>query len=181
MTADLTASIKVGAQLEYVIGATTYYGQVQAIAADLLTVRGIALSGDVTSLKYGGGTLRQVVVIIPSTYEDATSTGLIVADLKSQLVWELPTSYLLAFECYSNVHDSHATHGQASVRINATETHLQTGGPFISANTTWYPTGIDLAPAAYDVLNGEVIDVTAVKGGTGDASDLTVIMIFLTP
>jgi hypothetical protein len=182
MTTDMTASIKVGMSLKYVNAEHgVAYGQVSAIAANLLTVRGAPMPHDITELYYGGGTLRQVVVIIPGLYEDASSTGLIVSDLKSQLVWELPLSYLVFFTVYSVVHDSGGTHGQASVRINATEVHTTAGGPTIAANTTWYPTAVDIDIAAYDVNPGEVIDVTSVKGTTGDASDLTVEMIFLTP
>jgi hypothetical protein len=181
MTTDLTAPIKVGMGLQYVIGGTTYFGQVSAIASDLLTVRGAPLGGDVTALYYGGGTVRQVVVIIPGTYEDASNTALITSDLKSNLVWTLPLSYLVHFSVYSNVHDSGATHGQASVRINAAEVNTTAGGELIAANTTWYPTAVNIAVAAYDINPGELLEVTSVKGSTGDASDLTVIMIFVTP
>jgi len=74
MTTDLTASIKAGMPLRYAIGGTTYYGRVAAIASNLLTVNGAPLSGDVTALCYGGGTVRQIQIIIPSTYEDACLT-----------------------------------------------------------------------------------------------------------
>ena len=181
MTTDLTASIKVGMPLKYTIGGTTYYGRVSAIAANLLTVNGAPLSGDVTALYYGGGTVRQVVVIIPGTYEDASNTALITSDLKSNLLWHLPLSYLVYFSVYSNTHDSGATHGQASVRINATEVNTTAGGELIAADATWYPTAVNIAVAAYDINPGELLEVTSVKGSTGDASDLTVEMIFVTP
>jgi hypothetical protein len=181
MGVDLTAKIKAGMGLQYVISGVTYYGQVSAIAANLLTVRGAPLGGDVTALYYGGGTVRQVVVIIPGTYEDASNTALITSDLKSNLIWTLPLSYLVYFSVYSNVHDSGATHGQASVRINNTEVNTTAGGELIAANTTWYPTVVNIATAAYDINPGELLEVTSVKGSTGDASDLTVLMIFVTP
>jgi hypothetical protein len=181
MTTDLTASIKVGMSLKYAIGGVTYYGRVAAIAANLLTVNGAPLGGDVTALYYNGGWLREVVVIIPGPYEDASNTALITSDLTSNLLWWLPTSYLVYFSVYSNVHDSGGTHGQASVRINGTEVNTTAGGELIAANTTWYPTVVNIATAAYDINPGELLEVTAVKGTTGDASNLTVHMIFLTP
>jgi hypothetical protein len=180
MTSDLTASILVGMPLKYVIGGTTYYGRVSAIASDLLTVNGAPLSGDVTALYYGGGTVRQVVVIIPGTYEDANNTALIASDLKSQLAWNLPKSYLVKYSVFSNTHDT-GTHGQASARINDTEVNTTAGGLTVAADATWYHTVVDIATAAYDVNPGEVVEVTAVKAGNGDASDLTAIMIFVTP
>jgi hypothetical protein len=166
--------------LKYVIGGTTYYGRVSAIAAALLTVNGAPLGGDVTALYYDGGQIREVVVIIPSTYEDASSTGLIVADLKSSLIWNLPASYLVKFSVYSNTVDT-GTKGQASVRINATEVCTTAGGLTLTAATTWYHTVVDIATAAYDVQPGEAIEITSVKAGNGDAEDLTVIMVFVTP
>lgn len=180
MLSDLTASIKVGMSLKYVIGGVTKYGRVSAIAAGLLTVNGAPMGGDVTALYYGGGITRQINVIIPGTYEDASSTGLIVADLKSSLIWMLPISYLVHFRVYSDVHDT-GTHGQASVRINATETCTTAGGLTIAADKTWYSTVVDIDVAAYDINPGEALEVTSVKAGNGDATDLTVQMFFVTP
>ena len=181
MSVDMTALILVGMSLRYTISSVEYFGIATAVASNLLTVGGAPLGGNVSSLQYGGGTVRQVVVIIPSTYEDASNTALIVSDLKSSLIWKLPKSYLVQYHVYSAVHDSHATHGQASVRINNVEVNTTAGGLTIAANATWYSTVIDIATGAYDINLGEAIEVTAVKGGTGDASDLTVMMIFVTP
>jgi hypothetical protein len=184
MTTDLTATMKVGLPLRYTWNSNTYYGRVAAIASNLLSVNGAPLSTsyDVTALSYGMPSMvRQVNVIIPGSYEDASNTALIASDLKSSLLWQLPVSYLVYFSVYSNTHDSHATHGQASVRINNTEVNTTAGGETIAANATWYPTVVNIATAAYDINPGESIEVTAVKGGTGDAADLTVSMIFVTP
>lgn len=180
MTSDLTATIKAGMSLKYVIGGVTKYGRVSAITSGLLTVNGAPLSGDVTALYYGGGRVRQVVVTIPATYEDASNTALIASDLHSSLVWKLPVSYLVHFGVYSNAHDS-GTHGQASVRIDGTEVCTTAGGLTIAADATWYNTVVDIDVAAYDINPGEAVEVTAVKGENGDATDLTVEMIFITP
>ncbi len=180
MLADLTASIKVGMSLKYVIGAVTKYGRASAIAAGLLTVNGAPLSGDVTALYYGGGTVRQINILINGQYEDASSTGLIVADLKSAIYWTLPISYLVQFKVYSDTVDT-GTKGTASVRINATEACTTVGGLTLTAAKTWYSTVVDIDVAAYDINPGEAIEVTSVKAGNGDASDLTVEMVFVTP
>lgn len=180
MGADLTASIKVGMSLRYTIGGTVYYGMVSAITSNLLTVNGAPLSGNVTALSYGGGTMRQISILIPGKYEDASSTGLIVADLKSSLVWRLGTSYLVHFGVYSDTVDT-GTKGTASVRINATEVCTTAGGLTLTAAKTWYYSVVDIAVAAYDINRGEAIEVTSVKAGNGDASDLTVQMVFVTP
>ncbi len=182
MTSDLTASIKEGVSLEYIIGGTTYYGQVEdgGIASNLLTVRGAPLIGDVTSLKYGGGTLHQVAIIIPGTYEDASNTALISSDLKSNLPWDRETGYCVHFNLWSNTHDS-TTHGQGSVRINNTEVCTHAGGLYIADGVTPYSSSVNIATAAYDINMGEKIEVTSIKAGAGDASDLTVKMVILVP
>jgi hypothetical protein len=180
MLVDMTTSIKVGMSLKYTIGGTVYYGMVSAIAAGLLTVNGAPLGGDVTNLCYDGGEIRQMQVTIPGAYEDASNTALITSDLNSNLIWKLPTSYLVWFSVYSDVHDSGA-HGQASVRINNTEVNTTAGGETIAADTTWYPTVVNIATAAYDINPGEALEVTCVAGGNGDATDLTVAMVFVTP
>lgn len=180
MTEDLTALIIVGMSLKYVIGGTAYYGQVSAITSNLLTVRGAPLSGDVTALYYGGGTVRQMTIVIPGLYEDASNTALIASDLASSIVWELPKSYVVFYKVYSAVHDT-GTHGQASVRVNGTEVNTTTGGLTIAADATWYSTGVNISTSAYDINPGESLEVTSVKNGNGDAQDLTVHIVCVTP
>jgi len=182
MTTDMTASIKVGMSLQYVIGGTTYYGRVAAITAGLLTVNGAPLSGDVTSLKYGGGKVSKIIIVIPAAYEDASNTALISSDLRSSALktWDLPVSYLVHFKVHSDTVDT-GTKGQASVRINNTEVCTTAGGLTLTAAQTEYSTVVNIAIAAYDINPGEAVEITAVKAGNGDAADLTVEMIFVTP
>lgn len=182
MTTDLTATILVGMGLKYVIGGTTYYGRVAAIASNLLTVNGAPLGGDVTALYYGG-TITQVVVSVNGLYEDATDSTLLASDNRMQFVWHKPKSYLVYFSAYSIVHDSGGTHGNVNVMVNsaAVSTTDTNKGPLIAANTTWYPTTIDINTSNYDINPGEVLEIQATKGTTGDAEDLTVLMIFVTP
>jgi hypothetical protein len=180
MTSDLTATILPGMSLRYRIGTTTYYGRVSAITSGLLTVNGPPLSGTITSLWYDGGTIREIIITIPGLYEDASGTTLIASDLSSQFIWRLPKSYLVKYWVYSRLHDT-GTHGQASVRINGTEVNTTAGGLTIAANATEYTTVVDIDSAAYDINANEAIEITSIKAGNGDASDLTVGMIFVTP
>ena len=180
MLADLSASIKVGMSLKYVIGGVTYYGQVKAIAANLLTVRGAPLGGNVTALYYGGGIVHQLHILIPGLYEDASNTALISTDLKSNLPWNFKIGYAVYFSVWSKTHDT-GTHGQASVRINNVELCTTAGGLTIAADATLYETVVDIATGAYDINPGELIEVTSIKAGNGDASDLTVELIIIEP
>lgn len=180
MTSDLTAILKPRMTLSYIIGGVTYYGVVGAITSNLLTIWGAPLSGDVTALYYGGGRLRQASVMVPGLYEDASNTALISSDLDSAFPWPFPTSYLVHYKVYSKTHDS-TTHGQASVRINNVEVNAVPGGLTIAADATWYSTVVDIAVAAYDINPDEALEITAVKNGAGDAANLTVTMLFVTP
>jgi len=180
MIGDVTASIKVGMSLKYIIGGVTKYGMVGAITSTALTVNGAPLSGFVSNLYYGGGTIRQVVIIIPDLYGDASNTALITTDLKSSFIWTLPKSYCVHFRVYSDVHDTGA-HGQASVRIGGSELCTTVGGPTIAADKTWVPTVVDIDVANYDINPGDALEVTCIKGGGGVATDLTVEMVFITP
>ena len=183
MTTDLTGLIAVGMALKCVIGGVDYYGVVAAIASNLLTVNGAPLSGDVTGLYYGGGTISQVIVSVPGAYEDANNSTLLASDNLTQFVWKKPKSYCVFFSAYSIVHDSGATHGNVNVMINsaAVSTTDTNKGPLIAANGTWYPTAVDINTSNYDINPGEVLEIQATKGSTGDASDLTVAMVFVTP
>ena len=180
MTTDLTASILVGMSLQYAIGGVTYYGRVAAIAANLLTVNGAPLGGNVTALYYDGGIVNEIIIDIPGLYEDASNTALIASDRYSSFIWKKTKSYLVYFSVWSRIHDT-GTHGQASVRINGTEVHTTAGGPTIAADATDYPTVVDIATAAYDINDGEAFEITCIKGGGGVAQDLRVLMIFVTP
>ncbi len=180
MTTDLTSVIAVGSPLKYVIGGVTYYGQVTALAANLLTVAGAPLGGDVTALYYGGkDKLIEIVYTIPGYYEDADNTALITSDGAAILKWYKPAAYCVRYIVYSRIHDTHATHGKATVYIAASDVNSSAGGLTIAADATEYPTVVDINTTNYSIAYGEAIEIGATKGGTGDAQDLTVTMIFV--
>jgi len=181
MAVDMTATIIIGTPLRYTIGGAEYFGICSAIAANLLTVNGAPLSGDVTALYVGTpDKVTQMVINVPSTYEDDSCTTLVATDLKMNIVWQKVKSYLVKYTAWSLVHDT-GTDGQVSVRINGTEVNTTAGGLTIAADATLYSTVVDIATAAYDINNGETIEITYVKGGKGDATDLTMTLIFVTP
>jgi hypothetical protein len=182
MGTDQTATILVGSPLKYTIGGTVYYGMVSAITSNLLTVAGAPLGGDVTALSLGDASrIEQVDIVVNGYYEDADNTALIGSDLNAALVWRKSKSYAVAYKVWSKVHDSHATHGKATVLINATELNTSADGLTIAADATWYSTVVDIATAAYDINPAEAIEIAVKKGGTGDAHDLVVSIMFVHP
>lgn len=182
MVTDLTATLGVGTPIRYMIGSTIYYGIITAITANLMTIAGAALSADIVSMQYGDSSrVRQVVVTVAGTYEDADNTALILSDNLQPLIWKLPKAYCVFYAFYSVTHDSHATHGKATVRINNTELNTSADGLEIAADATWYSTVVDIATAAYDINPGELIEFAVKKGGKGDATHLTGVMLFVIP
>lgn len=181
MGVDLSSEILKNSPLRYTIGGTEYFGICSSIGSNYITICGPVMGGNVTNLKYGDSSkVVQFQVTIPSTYEDASNTDLIQSDLKSNFLWDAPKAYLVRFGVYSDVEDT-SDDGQASVRINNTEVNMITGGATIKAAKTWYNTVVNIAPTAYDINPGEELEVTCIKGTGGDAQNLSVKMIFVTP
>jgi hypothetical protein len=185
MTSDLTGSILVGYPIKFKLSGSYYYAVCTAIASNLLTIAGAPLTtgdGDLTELWYGDFTrVEQVDIAVNGYYEDAANTALILSDLNTVLLWNKSKAYAVRYKVWSKVHDSHATHGKATVLINATELNTSADGLTIAADATWYSTVVDIVTAAYDINNGEAIELSVTKGGTGDAHDLTVSIIFVYP
>ena len=180
MLTDVTGSVKVGMPLRYTIGGTEYYGRVGTITSTALTIAGAPFGGDVSGLYYGGGQLLNYHITIPGLYENASDTALIANDLKAARRWTGEKAYLIGAWCWSRLHDT-GSHGQASIRINGSEVHTTAGGPTIAADATWYSWSVNINTAYYDINAGEAIEITCVKGGNGDAQDLTTEMTFLIP
>jgi hypothetical protein len=181
MSVDMTGDILPGMSIRYTIDGTVRYGQVAAITSNLLTVRGAPLSDDITNIEYGGGCVTQLVMPVGGKYEDANNTALLTSDAKMPLTWLKERAYAVHYRVWSRTNDSGATKGKASVRIANTELNTSAGGLTITSGATWYATGIDIAVGAYEISFGDSIEVTCVKGTTGDAEDLNVILTVVTP
>ena len=180
MTTDMTASIKAGMSLKYVIAAVTYYGRVAAIAANLLTVNGAPLGANVTALYYGGGIISQLAYDASVNVDGSANTTVLLTGTVFTIRWKKPTSYLVGYEAYQTTHDS-GTHGKVTVKINGTEVNTSAGGLVIAANATWYSTVVDIDVAAYDVNNGEDVTFVVTQGSTVNGAGLRMNVIFVTP
>ena len=181
MTSDLTALIKARYPLMYVIGGVNYYGIVDSIIPNLLTVNGAPLGGNVTALYYGNPErVTEIVRDIPSTYEASSNASLINSILFSRLKWDKAKSYLVKYTMWSHTHDS-TTHGTATVYVNSADVNSSAGGLTIAANATEYSTVVDINTSNYDINPGELIEIGATKNGAGDATYLVATMLFVTP
>ena len=180
MTSDLTASIPTGSPLKYVIGGVTYYGQVFSLTSNLMTIRGISLSGTITSLSWGGiQHLRQRAITVPGNYESATSAT-VIANNYSSFIWRGEPAYLVGYNLYSYTVDS-GTKGQVDIVLNGNLINTTANGLAMTSATTWYNTVVDINPTYYMITYGQTIEISATKNGNGDASYLTVELRFVYP
>jgi hypothetical protein len=182
-TSDYTTVILTGTAMKYTIGSITYYGIVTTTSSNLLTFAGAPLNNNVTALYYdaSGTKAFSIVLTVPNTYEDASNSALMTSDNKCPILWAQPKAYAVRYSVWSRLHDTGATPGQVSIRINNTEVNTTAGGLSIAADATEYPTVVDIAVDAYDINYGEALEVTAVKGSTGDAADLRVTVTMVRP
>ncbi len=181
MTTDLTATWLVGMPIKYTIGGVDKFGIITAMAANLLTVAGAPLSGDVTALYLGDKNKATQISYDASVNVDGTAnTTVLKTGTVATIKWAKPTAYLVYYDAYQTVHDT-GTHGKVTVKINGTEVNTSAGGLVVAADTTTYATVVDIATAAYDVNRGEDVTLVVTAGSNGDGYGLRANMVFVTP
>lgn len=182
MLTDVTATVLVGAPLRYTIGGVVYYGQVTALIAGLLTIRGAPLSGAVSNLQWGDASRLVVLpVTIPGAFEDATNTTLLATDCYASFLWPYPRAYCVGFDYIEKTADGGATQPNCNVswggnRISTANTNA---GPLLTASAQ--RTVVDINTTSYVVENLEALEIETVKGTTGDAMDLTILVRMVVP
>ena len=184
MGTDQTATIKVGMPLKYVIGGTTYYGLITAIASNLLTVAGAPLSGDVTALYIDS--IRKPIVetfSIPGTFADAADTALIANDLLAYYYWRYGTAYLVQMSAIVSNADTGANNSRVNFRIGTTTTDYvctDNSNAGLTVGTSIAVTVINIDSAKYAIANGNVLEIkTDANGSNDDAKNLTMQACFV--
>lgn len=183
MTSDLTAILKAGLPVKYTISSSVFYGIITAVAADLLTISGAPLGGDVTALAYGSAEMViQADFYISGTFGNGTDTDLLYNDMKTKFVWRLGKAYCVGFSVLEKTVDTGAepkinvlVNGQ---RVSTADSNL--GVQLGSAGAWVANSAVAVNTAYYDINTGEAVTVEcSAAGGTGDAADLTVSSIFI--
>jgi hypothetical protein len=183
MTADKTASILVGYPVKYAIGGTTYYGIVTAMAANLMTIAGAPMGGDVTALYYGDPTrVAQVDFFIPGAFADASNTGLLASDARTKFDWNLTKAYCVQIRHTVRVDDSGANQPRVTISIAGSVVGTSNTNAGEAVAETWTSTVVGINTTNYDINRDEAIEiVTDANGSNDDATDLTVSAIFVIP
>lgn len=178
---DDTATLLVGLPVRYTISSTVYYGKVSAIAANLLTVRGAPLGGDVTKLEYGAPEmLRQIHVSVPGAFEDADNTTLLATDAYTQVRWQGKQAVCIGFDAVVQTADT-GTAPNVNVTWGGNSISTSNTNAGIATNGTWAKTGIDISTTNYVVDNEEALEIAVDKIGNGNALDLSVDIIMVMP
>ena len=182
---DQTANIKAGMAAKYKIGGTYYFGVYDAVASDLFTIGGIALSGDITELYYSplAGQCEMFAVGVPGVCLAAASTTLIETFNKQKAKLDKTEGYCVQISTWSRVDDSGAVQPHVNV-LNGS------GAPICSSNAgaglevaeTWVKTTINIDPDNYLITNQSAIELaTDGIGSNGDAEDVTVQFLIVYP
>jgi hypothetical protein len=137
MTSDRTSVIQSGYGLKYTIGGTDYYGIVDSITSNLLTVAGVSLSGDVTSLKWCDPT-RVVQVdfpLISGTFADAANSTLLSSDAKTAYRWNRSAAYCVKILHKVETKDSGASQPNVTIENKSLETRWTEVAPKYGSET----------------------------------------------
>ncbi len=177
---DMTAVIPVGVGLRYTIGGTEYFGQVIALAANKMTIRGISLAGAISNLQWGGF-IFDPLVVINSYYEDADDADVLWSDCDIRWPWAAKKSYMVGFDFLSKIHDQGANHGKATFLVDSHDVCTDADGLTLAADDTVYQTGINISATYYGILFGKLIKIAVKKGTNGDAWSLNGKPIILIP
>jgi len=179
-----TSDFAVGMAVRWTQSGTDYYGIVSAVSASTsITVHGPALSTSVNiTALYAGDDSRIVQrdVLISGNYGDGAA-DLIASDNKSAWRWNGPAAHLVHFAAIHNSDDTGANQPKVNVKVggNAVSTNDSNNG--VQVGTTWQDNpAAEVNASNYAVSNGDAIEIACtVAGSNGDASDLTVGIVFV--
>lgn len=176
---------KVGRPIRYADTIGTWrYGIVTAYTSGTVDLAGAALTTDYDTYIEIGDMSKVVHVpfFISGTYGNGADTDLLYNDGDTKFLWRLGKSYCVKFSAMHKTVDT-GTEPKINIQINNARLstddsnngiQLSTAGTFVDNSST----GINTSN--YDINNGEELEIECtVAGGTGDASDLTVDIIFI--
>ena len=176
---DRTGAIFAGTPICYEIAGVRYIGVVTNITIDTITIAGPPLSGDIQALYLGvSEMIGQVDYVIPGAFSAIAEDELIKTFQKSHSVWRGRPAYLVWIGNIVQVLDS-TVQPKINVTINGSAVSTDNGGDGIAIGVVLQSTSVGIDPATYKIENGDVIEVTTTQGGTGDASDLTAFLTFI--
>jgi len=178
-TIDRAGAIIIGTPICYQIAGVRYMGIVTNVTIDTITIAGAPLTGDIEKLFIGVSEMvGQADYVIPGVFATIAEDELIKTYQKSHSVWRGRPAYLVWIGNIVQVLDS-TVQPKINVTINGSAVSTDNGGDGIAVGAVLQSTSVGIDPATYRIKNGDVIEVTTTQGGTGDASDLTAFLTFI--
>jgi len=172
-------AIIIGTPICYQIAGIRYMGIVTNVTIDTITIAGAPLTGDIEYLFLGVPEMvGQADYVIPGIFATVAKNEMIKTFQKSHSVWRGRPAYLVWIGNIAQVLDS-TTQPKINVTINGSAVSTDGGGDGIGVGVVLQSTSVGIDPATYRIENGDVIEITTTKGGTGDASDLTTFLTFI--
>lgn len=185
LTMSDTSAVYVGDGIKYTDGRGTYYAIVTAVSANTsITIAGAAFDtgSDVTALYVGNNKIIQMDFFDSGTYGDGAN-DLLAADMNTYSKWQGRKAYLVSFSAVHKTADTGAAQPKINVKVNAAavSTNDTNNGVQLSTAGTWVDnSAVAINTSNYDINRGEAIEITCTAAGTnGDASDLTVSLVFV--
>lgn len=179
MTLDRSNEIPIGTPLRYSIGGTYYYGIVAGLTDTLMTVAGAPLTDDIDALFLGNSEMVfQKDYLVPGVFDGSASSTLIQSILKSYSFWRNRPAYLVQISHIAATADT-GTAPNVTATISGGFVGTDNSNEGLPVGASLVSTGVGINSTNYRIESGNVIELKTTAGGNGDASDLTVLLTFV--
>ena len=176
---DRTAAISIGTPVRYEIAGVIYYGLVMNITTTTITIAGPPLSDDIDDLYFGVPEMViQIDHDVPGTFAASAEDELIKTIRKSHSVWRGQPAYLVQIGHIVQALDS-GTQPNVTASIGGGVVGTDNTNTGLPVALVVQPTGVGINPSNYRIEYGDAIELATTAGGTGDASNLTVFLTFV--
>lgn len=176
---DRTGAISIGTPVRYEIAGVVYYGMVMNITTTTITIAGPPMSDDIDDLYFG---VPEMVIQldhdIPGAFAAGAEDELIKTIRKSHSVWRGQPAYLVQIGHIVQTLDS-GTQPNVTASIGGGVVGTDNTNTGLPVALIVQPTGVGINPSTYRIEYGDAIELVTTAGGTGDASDLTAFLTFV--
>ena len=176
---DRTGAVSIGTPVRYEIAGVIYYGLVMNITTTTITIAGPPLSDDIDDLYFGVSEMViQMDHDVPGLFAASAEDELIKTIKKSHSVWRGRPAYLVQIGHIVQTLDS-TDQPEVTASINSGVVGTDNTNTGLSVALVLQSTSIGINPSNYRIEYGDVIELATTAGGTGDVSDLTAFLTFV--
>ena len=178
-SAAQTRACVLGSTVTISANGVNYYGMVMNVTTTTITIAGPPLSGDIDDLYFGVSEMViQLDHDIPGAFAAGAEDELIKTIRKSHSVWRGQPAYLVQIGHIVQALDS-GTQPNVTASIGGSAVGTDNTNTGLPVALVLQSTSIGINPSNYRIEYGDAIELATTAGGTGDASDLTVMLTFV--